>query len=427
MVVTTALIAALGVFGAASPAMAAPDLQLPFPCGQKWQLNTWAHAPALDMVKEPDQRGTEGATLIAPAAGRVNRSFYHDNAGNMVQIDHGGGYFTTYIHLQSRSVSTGDRVQRGTVIGKVGKTGPTSNGHPHLHFELGYDSNGDGSASWGYKGSERVRPTINGVSYGQANGREWNNVESHNCPEPSPEGVASVYGVTPEGRLTYTAIDAATGRRTHGAVHSTATLGFTPKAMATLNFNTLLVTKDNDPGGKLYRVDIRTNRDTLTFDPPVYLASGYTHDLLAYDGKNHLYGIANGTLRRYTLTATKPTKTSITDNTVIGKGFTLKTLTTTAPGWLLGTTTQGELISYQIHGAGNWKRHQLRDTTWQVFDHLLSPGAGLYYGHHRDNSMHSYHDANPHDGRDDDLRKQTTVDTKGWSQTLLSAQPATVT
>ncbi|MEO3803474.1 M23 family metallopeptidase [Nonomuraea sp. B1E8] len=427
IVVTTTFVAALGVCSTASPAMAAPDLQLPFPCGQKWQLNTWGHAPALDMVKEPDQHGTDGATLIAPAAGTVNQSYYHGNAGNMIQIDHGGGYFTTYIHLQSRAVSDGDRVQKGTVIGKVGKTGPTSNGHPHLHFELGRDSNGDGSASWGYAGSERVRPTINGVTYGQADGQEWNNVESHNCPEPAPEGVASIYGVMPDGRLTYTAIDAATGRRTLGAVVSTATLGFTPKAIATLNFNTLLVTKDNDPGGKLYRVDIRTNRDTLTFDPPVYLASGYTHELLAYDGKSHLYGIANGTLRRYTITATKPTPTSITGNTVIGKGFTLKTLTTTGPDWLLGTTTQGELISYQIRGADSWQRHQLRDTTWQVFDHLLSPGGGVYYGHHPDHSMHSYIDSDPYDGRDDDLSKQNTVDTNGWSQTLLSAQPATVT
>ncbi|MFF0312827.1 hypothetical protein ACFYSC_35850, partial [Streptosporangium sp. NPDC004379] len=31
-------------------ALAAPNLQLPFPCGQKWRLDTWAHAPALDMV-----------------------------------------------------------------------------------------------------------------------------------------------------------------------------------------------------------------------------------------------------------------------------------------------------------------------------------------------------------------------------------------
>ncbi|WP_165974598.1 M23 family metallopeptidase [Nonomuraea deserti] len=406
--------------------MAVPDLQLPFPCGQKWQLNTWAHAPALDMVKEPDQHGTEGATLIAPAAGTVNQSYYHDNAGNMIQIDHGGGYFTTYIHLQSRAVSDGDRVQKGTVIGKVGKTGPTSNGHPHLHFELGKDSNGDGSASWGYAGSERVRPAFDGVTYGQANGREWNNVESHNCTEASPEGMASVYGVMADGRLSYTAIDAATGRRTRGAVLSTATLGFTPKAMATLNFNTLLVT-DSAPGGKLYRVDIRTNRDALVFEPPVYLGSGYTHELLTYDGRSHLFGIADGTLRRYTITAAKPTLTDITDNTLIGQGFTLKTLTATGPDWILGTTAQGLLISYQIRGTGSWERHQLRDATWQGFDHLLSPGGGVYYGHHHDHSMHSYIDADPYDGRDDDLGKQGTVDTGGWSQTLLSAQPATVT
>ncbi|MFG6199689.1 peptidoglycan DD-metalloendopeptidase family protein [Nonomuraea sp. JJY05] len=49
------------------------------------------------MVKEPDQHGTEGATLIAAAGGTVDRSFWHDNGGNVVQLDHGGGYFTTYI------------------------------------------------------------------------------------------------------------------------------------------------------------------------------------------------------------------------------------------------------------------------------------------------------------------------------------------
>ena len=81
-----------------------PDLQLPFECGQPWRLDTWGHAPALDMVREPDQEGTEGALLIAPAGGVVNQSFRHDNAGEVIQIDHGGGWFTTYLHLQSRSV-----------------------------------------------------------------------------------------------------------------------------------------------------------------------------------------------------------------------------------------------------------------------------------------------------------------------------------
>ena len=177
----TATLIAFGLITTASPALAAPDLQLPFPCGQQWRLDTWAHAPALDMVKEPDQHGTDGATLIAPAAGTVNQSFYHSNAGNVVQINHGGGYFTTYLHLQSRAVSVGVKVQRGTTIGRVGKTGPTSNGHPHLHFELGYDSDGNGSTSWGYAGSERVRPTFNGVTYGGSNNQTSRNVTSRNC------------------------------------------------------------------------------------------------------------------------------------------------------------------------------------------------------------------------------------------------------
>ncbi|GAA4209818.1 hypothetical protein GCM10023074_55400 [Microbispora amethystogenes] len=160
---------------------AGPALQLPFPCGQQWRLDTWGHAPALDMVKEPDQQGTDGATLIAPAAGTVNKSYYHQNAGNVIQINHGGGWFTTYLHLQSRAVNVGAKVEMGTFIGRVGHTGPTSNDVPHVHFELGYDADGNGEASWGYEGAERVRPTFNGVTYGTANSQTYRNVTSHNC------------------------------------------------------------------------------------------------------------------------------------------------------------------------------------------------------------------------------------------------------
>lgn len=156
--------------------------QLPFVCGQVWRLDSWGHAPALDMVREPDQQGTEGALLVAPAAGVVNMSFYHDNAGNVVQIDHGAGYFTTYLHMQSRSVEVGDLVVRGDEIGAVGRTGPTSNDHPHLHFELGIDGDGDGEASWGFEGAERVNPWFDGVEYGQRNGLTWRDIESMNCP-----------------------------------------------------------------------------------------------------------------------------------------------------------------------------------------------------------------------------------------------------
>src|SRR5688572_23063400 len=94
-VVSACLVAAAGLATVlfASPAQAAPSFQLPFECGQKWRLDTWAHSPALDMVREPNQVGTEGAALLAPAAGTVNKSFLHENAGNVIQINHGGGHF----------------------------------------------------------------------------------------------------------------------------------------------------------------------------------------------------------------------------------------------------------------------------------------------------------------------------------------------
>ncbi|HEY7226300.1 MAG TPA: CHAP domain-containing protein [Micromonosporaceae bacterium] len=241
--------------------------------------------------------------------------------------------------------------------------------------------------------------------------------------EGASSGTASIYGAMSDGRLTFTNIDGASGERTHGAVVSSASLGFVPVAMATLNFNTILVTS---PDGGLYRVDVITNNTELIFEPPIRLGGGWTHSLLAFDGHGHLYGIAGSTLRRYTVNAAKPVITDIANNTVIGTGFTLKTLTATGADWILGTTTAGQLISYQIRGAGDWDRYELRSTTWQVFDMMLSPGGGVYYAHKPDGSMYWYLDQNPYDGSSADLTSQGAVDASGWSQMLLSAQPATV-
>ncbi|MGN9841618.1 alginate lyase family protein [Nonomuraea sp. H19] len=287
-------------------------------------------------------------------------------------------------------------------------------GYNALHNRLGYND-----FPYAAKWVEQKRPM------GTSHFLGWETLTHAQNRASSSVETASVYGALPDGKLTYTAIDAATGQRTRGAFVSTATLGFTPKAMATLDFNTILVT-EKGPEGRLYRVDIQTNRDSLIFEPPVYLGSGYTHDLLAYDGNGQLFGIAGGTLRRYTVNATKPTIDNISGNTAIGDGFTLKTLTATGPGWILGTTADGKLISYRINGPGSWQRYQLRDATWQVFDHLLSPGGGVYYGHRSEGSLLRYDDQNPYDGQGDDLSSQGAVGTEGWTQTLLSAQPASV-
>lgn len=56
--------------------------------------------------------------------------------GNYIMIDHGNGKSTIYGHLSGLTVSTGDYVQKGQVIGYVGTTGHSTG--PHLHFETRY-------------------------------------------------------------------------------------------------------------------------------------------------------------------------------------------------------------------------------------------------------------------------------------------------
>ena len=81
-----------------------------------------------------------GSPVIASMAGTVEvvqRS--SSGYGNMVLINHGDGYKTRYAHMLSGSitVSTGDHVEAGQSIGKVGSTGNSSG--PHLHFEVIYN------------------------------------------------------------------------------------------------------------------------------------------------------------------------------------------------------------------------------------------------------------------------------------------------
>lgn len=257
-------------------------------------------------------------------------------------------------------------------------------------------------------------------------GGGWNQTALSAVPKvsyPQSKVDVSVYGVLPGGKLTRTEIDSVTGDR-HSTVTSTSSLGFEPRAIAALNGDTVLVTSTEN---KLYRVDVIADLP-LTFATPVEIGTGWTHDLLAYDGDGSLYGISTGRLRRYTVSDRKPV--SITSSTLIGPGFGLQTLTAVGQGWILGTTPAGILLSYKITGA-DFERYPLADKGWGR-THLLSPGRGVYYSHTGvEKVLNRYLDAAPFDGKgtdikafaDDPVGLDIDLDTDGWGKMLLSAVP----
>ncbi|HSI92782.1 MAG TPA: peptidoglycan DD-metalloendopeptidase family protein, partial [Jiangellaceae bacterium] len=70
----------------------------------------------------------------AASSGQVESVAYDGAYGNLVTVSHGGGVQTRYAHLARASVSVGERVSAGQVIGKIGSTGMSTGAH--LHFEV---------------------------------------------------------------------------------------------------------------------------------------------------------------------------------------------------------------------------------------------------------------------------------------------------
>ncbi len=75
-----------------------------------------------------------GAPVIATASGRVTRSGPAGPHGQLIEIEHAGGYVTRYAHLSARNVQQGEQVVLGQTIGRVGRSGRATG--VHLHYEL---------------------------------------------------------------------------------------------------------------------------------------------------------------------------------------------------------------------------------------------------------------------------------------------------
>ncbi len=84
--------------------------------------------------KGVDIPSAKGTPIHVLAAGMVTYAGSRNGFGNIVEIDHGNGYSTSYAHLSKIMVNTGDRVDQDQVIAKVGSTGRSTG--PHLHLEM---------------------------------------------------------------------------------------------------------------------------------------------------------------------------------------------------------------------------------------------------------------------------------------------------
>jgi murein DD-endopeptidase MepM/ murein hydrolase activator NlpD len=81
-----------------------------------------------------DIGASQGTPIYAAAGGTVIYAGWEGGYGNLTVIDHGNGLATAYGHQSKQSVSSGQTVARGQLIGYVGSTGHSTG--PHLHFEV---------------------------------------------------------------------------------------------------------------------------------------------------------------------------------------------------------------------------------------------------------------------------------------------------
>lgn len=75
-----------------------------------------------------------GTKLYTPVEGTVTTARYSETAGNYIIITTDDGWSVKYMHMDSLSVSAGDKIKKGDFVGYSGNTGRSTG--PHLHLEV---------------------------------------------------------------------------------------------------------------------------------------------------------------------------------------------------------------------------------------------------------------------------------------------------
>ena len=84
-----------------------------------------------------DLANNQGTPIYAARSGKVTVATYGGTYGYYVTINHGDGYSSLYAHMTHYTVSKGQTVKKGDVIGYMGSTGRSTG--PHLHFSIFYN------------------------------------------------------------------------------------------------------------------------------------------------------------------------------------------------------------------------------------------------------------------------------------------------
>ncbi len=79
-----------------------------------------------------------GTPVAASERGFVETGNHPGGYGLFIRLHHENDYVTVYAHLSKILVENDDFVEKGDIIGKVGRTGNADydNMRPHLHFEI---------------------------------------------------------------------------------------------------------------------------------------------------------------------------------------------------------------------------------------------------------------------------------------------------
>ncbi|MBD3289512.1 peptidoglycan DD-metalloendopeptidase family protein [candidate division KSB1 bacterium] len=93
--------------------------------------------PQLKTITESigiDIRANLGDEVRSVGSGVVTAITWQRGRGNIVIVNHFGGYYTVYTHLSKINVKTDQQVSMGQVLGEVGDSGSLKG--PMLHFEI---------------------------------------------------------------------------------------------------------------------------------------------------------------------------------------------------------------------------------------------------------------------------------------------------